>query len=161
MKCQISFHFQIRKNCIESHVHISPNSDPVSALFRHFKWYPALDVSGGICRTKQKFFQSVLGIFQRSYYQQAFSSFHIVPVGFDQDLISCFIAKLLSGPHARACLCSYPNAQIVFVFLSQVGKKIRENHRAADVTLLVGCRRIFLRPNGLSKFLCQNMTRKS
>lgn len=72
----------------------------------------------------QKFFQNVVGISQRSCFQQAgFSSFHIVPVGFDQDLISCFITKLLSGPHARASLYSYPNAQIVFVCVSQVGKK--------------------------------------
>lgn len=78
---------------------VYPNCSTVSALLKV--------VSGGMCRTKQKFFQNVFGMFQHNSFQHAdLTTFHILLVGFDQDLISCFTTKLLSGPHAREC--SYP-----------------------------------------------------
>lgn len=72
---------------------------------------------GGICWITQKVFQNVLGMFQYNsvYLKQAyFLTFHIVPVGFDQNLTSCFTTKLLTGPHA---MFSYSYPKLVWHFL--------------------------------------------
>lgn len=139
MKCQISFIAKWKKSYIESHFSISPYWNPVImlALLKHYKWNPGLVESGGIHWTKQKVFLNVLGMFQYSYFQQAgFATFHIVPVGFDQELISCFTTKTLSGPHARAFWYLIWNLW-VFCLSQRTSQSWGENYTEGDVLLLV------------------------